>query len=175
MPESVVDRLNGEFIALLEFLQQSNELSLQVTANEQCRKALLLAAASHFEHIVTGIVTAWIERLTPTNAHIVEFVRKNGISMKYHTWFNWDQRHGRTFGGLLGSPLKEFLRQHFAATLGADDALRDFLDIGQSRNRLVHQDFGTFTLEKTTEDIYVLYVSARRFPEFLEAALSAYP
>jgi hypothetical protein len=49
--------------------------------------------------------------------------------------------------------------------------LRDFLEIGEARNRLVHQNFGSFTLEKTTDDIYSLYQSARKFPPLLAKKL----
>ena len=44
-----------------------------------------------------------------------------------------------------------------------DDSVRAFLELGGERNRLVHEDFGTFTLEKTTEEIHALYSRAMRF------------
>ena len=53
-----------------------------------------------------------------------------------------------------------------------EKAIRAFLEIGQSRNQLVHGDFVTVTLEKTTDEIQKLYKDAvlfvERFPEDLE-------
>ena len=172
MEATVVDRLHGEFSELLKFV--AADMSLQNIANDQCRKGLLLSVASHFEHVITTVVTEWVERLTPYNAHVVEFVRKKGISYQYHTWFDWKRRDVGAFSGLLGAPVKDFFKEQWKGNVEAEESLRDFLELGESRNRLVHQDFGTFTLEKTTDDIYLLYQSARRFPGILADCLKKF-
>jgi hypothetical protein len=53
--------------------------------------------------------------------------------------------------------------------------IQAFLEIGRERNRLVHQNFGTFTLEKTTDEIYQLYESAIYFVEVLPKKLEQFP
>ena len=50
-----------------------------------------------------------------------------------------------------------------------DISVKAFLEIGRERNRLVHQDYGTFTLEKTADEIYKLYQAALTFVEVLPA------
>ena len=56
----------------------------------------------------------------------------------------------------------------------ADEALRksikDFMEVGRDRNRLIHQDFATFPLEKTTDEIYQQYKSALVFVELKKIA-----
>jgi len=51
------------------------------------------------------------------------------------------------------------------------DSARAFLEIGRERNRLVHQNFAAFTLEKSSNELYELYRKAYhfvcRFPEEL--------
>ena len=172
MESTIVDRLHSEFSDLLTFV--ATDMSLQNVANDQCRKGLLLSAASYFEHTITRIVTEWVERLAPHNTQIVEFVRKKGISYQYHTWFDWERRDARAFAGLLGAPIKDFIKEQWKGNSEAEESLRDFLELGESRNRLVHQNFGTFTMEKTTDDIYRLYQSARRFPGFLADCLNRF-
>ena len=54
------------------------------------------------------------------------------------------------------------------------DAIRAFLEIGNDRNRLVHQDFGSFFLEKTAEEIYSRYRSAIKFVDAVPEALSEF-
>ena len=50
-------------------------------------------------------------------------------------------------------------------------AVKAFLEIGNERNGLVHGDYATFALEKTLEDVYVLYKRALPFVQFLPIAL----
>ncbi len=52
-----------------------------------------------------------------------------------------------------------------------DDSMREsvsaFVEIGRERNRLVHSDFGSFAMEKTSAEIYQLYQKAMDFVESL--------
>jgi hypothetical protein len=57
MPEpTAIDRLYEESTAISKALLATSEYSLQVAAADHFRKALLLAAASYFEHRVSGCV-----------------------------------------------------------------------------------------------------------------------
>ena len=51
------------------------------------------------------------------------------------------------------------------ASAALDEAIRAFLELGQMRNELVHENFATFALEKTSEEIYALYSKAVPFVE----------
>jgi predicted DNA-binding antitoxin AbrB/MazE fold protein len=42
-------------------------------------------------------------------------------------------------------------------------SVRAFLELGQQRNRLVHQNFASFALEKTSDEIFALYTEALPF------------
>lgn len=55
-----------------------------------------------------------------------------------------------------------------------DDAIKAFLEIGQLRNQLAHQNFAVFAMENTSEEIYLLYQSAGRFVEQFPARLGAH-
>jgi hypothetical protein len=48
-------------------------------------------------------------------------------------------------------------------------SVRAFLEVGNERNRLIHQDYATFPLEKTFEEIFALYQRACLFVETLPA------
>jgi hypothetical protein len=172
--QTVVDRLYGEFSRLLAHLLSSQEQSLEITANEQCRKALLLAAASYFEDVISTIVREWIAELAPFNRQVANWVEMTGVTRNYHKWFKWERRDARAFDGLLGTPFKDYMRQQVQTDPTLEESLRDFLEIGDSRNRLVHQNFGSFTLEKTTDEIYSLFESARRFPPLFAQKLQEF-
>ena len=46
-----------------------------------------------------------------------------------------------------------------------------FLELGNERNRLVHQNYATFPMEKTLDEIYLLYRRALTFVDLLPTAL----
>lgn len=47
--------------------------------------------------------------------------------------------------------------------------MKAFMEIGRDRNRLVHEDFATFTLEKTAEEIHNHYQTALVFVNCIAA------
>ena len=51
------------------------------------------------------------------------------------------------------------------------DSVRDFLEIGDERNRLVHGDFANAPMEKTASEVYEMYNSARLFVEWFPKAI----
>jgi len=168
---TVVDRLYSEFAALMTQLGAA-EPSLRVSAEDTFRKALLLAAASHFETCVTLDLLAYAE--AESNELIAYLVRNKALKRQYHTLFDWDDRSAMRFFGLFG----EGFKQHMKATMGDEPAYRAavdaFLELGADRNSLVHHGYGSFVLEKTTEEIYTCYQMARGFAETVSERLRAY-
>jgi hypothetical protein len=53
-------------------------------------------------------------------------------------------------------------------------SIEAFLEVGRERNRLVHQDFGSFSMEKTSKEIYELYSAAMKFVDWFPRALADY-
>lgn len=123
---------------------------------------LLLAAASYFEDLLIKELTQFIKKTATENELLVEFCKNKAISRQYHTYFDWDKNNANRFFG-------DSFKKDMEKTIKDDDKLatniQAFLEIGRERNRLVHQDFGTFTLEKTTDEIYQLYDKALYFVE----------
>ena len=52
-----------------------------------------------------------------------------------------------------------------------EESIKNFLELGLNRNRLVHQNFASFSLEKTSEELYSSYQSAIKFIEWLPKSL----
>ncbi len=168
---TAVDRLYEEATAVINALQGIPTVSLQVIAGDHLRKALLLAAASYFEHRVCGCVLDFVRERSAGSALVENFVRNKAIARQYHTWFKWDDNNANQFYGLFGS---EFRSEMSNRVRGSDDlraGVGAFLELGNERNRLVHQDYATFPLDKTLDEIYALYRSALTFIEHLPGAL----
>jgi hypothetical protein len=58
--------------------------------------------------------------------------------------------------------------------LKLDNAIRAFLELGNLRNQLVHQDYATFPLEKTSDEIYQLYQDALYFVDAFPGCLDEF-
>ena len=90
-----VDRLYNESSAVIQALQRTPEVSLQVTAADHFRKALLLAAASYFEHRICNCVIEFVRERSGGSTLVESFVRNKAISRQYHTWFTWDANNAK--------------------------------------------------------------------------------
>ena len=166
-----VDRLYNESSAVLQALQGVPDLSLQVTAADHFRKALLLATASYFEHRVCSCVIEFVRERSGGSTLIESFVRNKAISRQYHTWFKWDETNANQFFGYFGADFKSAMSTKVRDSSDLKSSVQAFLEIGNERNKLVHQDYATFALEKTLDEIYSLYKVACQFVEYLPIAL----
>ncbi len=172
MKETVVDRLYREFQDIIDSLGHI-EISLRVSAEETFRKALLLAAASYFEREIQNHMMSMVRNHSDGDV-VIEFVRNKAIKRQFHTYFQWDSRNANTFFGLFGESYKAYMIARVSADPAYAQAIRAFLDLGNARNTLVHQDFGAFTLEKTSEEIFYLYKEAYLFVSSIETSFDEY-
>ena len=171
---TIVDSLHSEIEDLLAFLDKSNEISLRNTVDGNFRKALLLAAASNYEKRLTDAVVNFVQEVTSRD-HVVSWLVQNRVVARhYHTWFDWNQANANHFFGMFG----QSFRRHVQSVIREDDGLslsvRAFLEIGRDRNRMVHDDFGSFSLEKTSGEIYETYQIGSRFVEWVPQVLREY-
>lgn len=174
MTGTVVDRLHGEFSSLIAFLETASEVSLRSTADDNLRKALLLAAASHFETRMTDVVLLFVSKVTNQHQLITSLVRNKAIARQYHTWFTWDSKNANSFFAMFGQDFRDFMTKKVDGDGELASAIQAFLELGRERNRLVHQDFGSFFLEKTSEEIFALYKKAVIFVEAIPRALEEF-
>jgi hypothetical protein len=163
MSETVVDKLYRDFVDIVELTNVHHELSLRTVAEETFRKALLLAAASHFEHILTSEVAKYCRAASANNVLLEALIHRSAINRKYHTWFDWKKRTATDFFAMFGETFKTHMIGKAKSAPELGPAIFSFMEIGDARNRMVHEDFGTFYLEKTAEEIYGAYQAALPF------------
>lgn len=163
---TIVDRLHDEFSELLAFLDDNKQVSLRNVADDNFRKTLLMTVASSFERRMTDTVINFVREATSEKHVLVWLVRNKAVSRQYHTWFDWNKRNANKFFGLFGPAFRNYAKTIVNEDDDLQSSIRSFLEIGDARNRLVHQDFGSFTIEKTSQEIYDLYSSAEKFVEW---------
>lgn len=172
MPDqTAIDRLFAESAEITKALQTIPEVSLQVAAADCFRKALLLAAASYFEHRICSDVLEFVRERSRGSVLVESFVRNKAIARQYHSWFEWEANNANKFFSLFGAGFKSAMSKRIRESDGLRSSILAFLEVGNERNKLVHQDYATFALEKTLEEVYQLYRIALPFVESLSTAL----
>ena len=174
MSATVVDRLHREFSDLVGVLESAGELSLRSVADDNLRKSLLMASASYFERRMTEAVLEFVAAVTADGHILTWLVRNKVVSRQYHTWFDWDKKNVNSFFGLFGVDFLESMKNSVDQDAELKGSIEAFLEVGRERNRLVHQDFGSFTMEKTAKEIYDLYSAAMKFVDWFPIAIVDY-
>lgn len=172
MPDATaIDEIYKDAKTIVEMLERNAEVSLQVVVGDNFRKVLLLAAASYFEHRVCNAVLDFVRERSGGSELVASFVRNKAIARQYHTWFSWEQNNANQFFGLFGNSFRTEMIARVKASEEMQKAIEAFLELGNERNKLVHQDYATFPLEKDLEEIYTLYRSALSFVDRLPSSL----
>lgn len=172
MEPTIIDRLvqdNGE---LAELLREQGQISHLNDVENSFRKTLLLAAASYFESEIKDTVIDFARAQAGNSGPLVQLIRNKAIERQYHTFFTWDSSNANTFFSMFGSEFKEFMKAKLKEREELATSIRNFLELGNLRNQLVHQNFATFEIEKTPEEIFALYRSARAFVESIGSLLT---
>jgi hypothetical protein len=173
MATSDVDRIHREFTELIEFLAKNDEISLRSSADDTFRKVLTISAASYFEHALTGIVMEFVEEIASDDAFVTSLVRNRVVSRQYHSWFTWDGKNVNQFFGMFGEEFRAHMTQLVKTSPNLDKAIKAFLELGEGRNMLAHQNFAAFAMQKTSDEIFTLYQDAKPFIECVGTELRA--
>ncbi len=160
-----VERLHSEIIAITAQLSSTADMSVVSNFEALSAKSLLLASASHFERRVIELLID-TTKLLGKNEVVAEFVKNQALSRKYHTMFDWDSANLNKFFGLFGTSAKNKMTEE---TLDAPlkDCVDAFIFINSERNRLVHRDYASFTLNTTTDEMWERFKKASQFCDWL--------
>lgn len=171
MSATIVDKTYEDGRTLVAYLAGSGEVSLAQLYEESFRRVLVLSAASLFEQIVMDALHRYCANRTGSDACILAMVRIKVIKRQYFTYFDWEGKKAGAFFTLLGESIGDGLRAE-AKTDPMKQSLESFLELGYLRNCMVHQNFASFTFDKTAAEVYELYKRAKGFVERVEAVLS---
>jgi hypothetical protein len=170
---TAVDRLYNDANTVIRLLQGSLELSLEVAASDHFRKALLLSAASYCEDRVCNIVMDYIRECANGSKLMENFVRNKAVARQYHTWFEWEANNANKFFALFGAEFRASMAARVKASEDMQGSIGAFLELGNERNRLVHQNYASFPMDKTLDEVYLLYKKSIGFVDTLPAAFSS--
>lgn len=171
MSREHIDKFYDDHLALGEFLLKSGEMSFAVEAGNNFRRSLVLAVASFFEHEISEIIRQMPARHAEGNAMLTALIETKAISRQYHTYFDWDNMSANKFFGSFGDGCKSEFQAKTKGDTAFKASVTAFLELGQTRNRLVHRNYVQFDVDKTAEDIYTQFKLALAFLDYIRVTL----
>lgn len=171
-----IDALFKEQKELIAFLQQYGQISYSQSVEVLLSKTLLLSGASYFETRITNAIADYASRVSGTDEALISLVRTKAIERQYHTYFQWREgsRSAIPFFAMFGSSLKDSAKQELK-NADLSQAVAAFLELGDLRNLLVHENFASYPLEKTADEVYHLFGEAIKFVAYVEDKLNPMP
>ena len=116
-------------------------------------------------------VSRFTEEVTAKDHVLTHLVYNKAVDRQYHSWFDWKARNANQFFVLFGTDCKNYMKTEVDKDEDLKSSILAFLEIGLERNRLAHQNFGSYSLEKKSEEVYELHKTAMRFVEWFPSAI----
>ncbi|ATA88843.1 hypothetical protein CGC58_03340 [Capnocytophaga stomatis] len=163
MGSNSVEQLWDEINNIRNILMDKDEVSLLVFYEKTMAKVFLFSCASFFEAEMKKILEEYVKNYI-SDKKIAELVKNKILSRDYHTLFNWNAANINNFTGLFGADFKKRVETEIENNANFKESTNAFLDIGKERNQSAHNDFASYNLPKTIEEVHTLYEKAKEFP-----------
>ena len=168
MESTIVDKYYQNFQDLINDLSSRGEVSLKNDADNNFKKILIIVAASYFENEVIGIIKNFVKFNSNNNVLISTFISKRALERRYHELFDWESKNANKFLGFFGDDFRKECDEDIKRDEELNKAIKDFMETGEIRNKLIHKNFGIYTIDITSDEIYSKYKSSINFVEFLK-------
>ncbi len=170
MSATSVDIFYDKITQILSILDTVNEISLHVWAVDHLRRILVLVEANYFENEVTEIMENFL-RMQAKNPMVEAFSLK-AMERKYYTYFDWNNHQNvNNFFALFGDEFKAKACDDVKNSTDLNGAIVAFLEIGATRNQLIHNKLHEVSIPKTADEYYALYRQALLFIDYLKQTL----
>ena len=179
--KTIIDSLFKETKDIVSKLEETGEISFASDANKHFTKIFVLSTASYFEEKIKDIIIEYFDKHTSQNDRILSFVKKKAISLQYHTYFKWGEinnlekskNNANSFFSLFGQSFKKEIDAIIKKDEKLEESVKCFLELGHSRNILVHSNFAAYSnITKTIDEYYDVYKKALDFVSFFEEHLN---
>jgi hypothetical protein len=172
MNPTIIDTIYERNMEILKYLDSRKEVTYRSDFEEAFRKNLVLSISSYFEHLIGQIILEFVKEKTRRNELICNFVKQKGVTRQFHTFFEWQGKNANVFFSLFGQEFKQRCESRVKSDPELDAGVRAFLELGETRNLLVHLNFADYQLEKTSQEFYQLYQKSLLFIEFVQDELN---
>lgn len=159
--KQAIDSLHVDYTENYDRLVQIGEISFANAYKSQFSKVILLASASYFESATTLVIH---EMLNPAQCSITKlFIENKALNRQYHSLFDWNNRSANKFFAYFGQDFKQFMTTKIRNDASLKQSIDNFLELGDLRNQLAHENYALFRLNLTPEEIYAKFLDAHSF------------
>jgi hypothetical protein len=170
--QTIIDQQYENGNSLVDYLKNQQQITFFNEAENSFRKTILLSSASFFEKEISDTVIEFARSHTDNNELVIAIIKQKAVSRQYHTYFDWDKAtNANKFFSLFGEDFKNKMIKKVKDDPNLETSIKSFLEIGQERNKMVHQNFAEVVIDKTAEEIYKLYKSSIYFIETVKNEL----
>lgn len=161
-----LNKLISDYKDLYQYLLDNGQVSLAINIEDHYRKIFLLSCASYYESQLQDIIKKFVE-IHSTDERVLCFLTNKAISRQYHTYFSWEANNINSFLGLFGNEFKSKISVEIKASPDLSKYVSAFLIIGNERNKMVHENFLSYPLEKTFQELESLNQYALKFLDYI--------
>lgn len=147
------------------YLEKEGQISFLSDYRNIFSKTILLSVASYFEDEIKQIIHKIL--LTSESNILEEFIKNKALNRQYHTLFSWNENNANSFFAFFGQNFKTFMKSQVDSKEELKLSIQDFLWLGRTRNKLVHENYAIFNIDMTVEEIFEKFKSALIFIDSL--------
>ncbi|MGR5080883.1 HEPN domain-containing protein [Photobacterium swingsii] len=158
---AAVERLYSDYTNYHSYLMNNAQVSFASEYKSQFSKVILLSSASYFENKVIKTILAF---LNPNDCVLTNsFIENKALTRQYHTLFDWNKKNANKFFSYFGNDFKSFMENKVSNDATLKTSISNFMELGDLRNQLAHNDYAMFHLQLTPEEIFDKFQSAQIF------------
>jgi hypothetical protein len=172
-PRTIIDERYDECVDLIADLNARGALSQVQLVQELARRSLVVGAASLFEDILKALILDFVAHRSRNDSALMALVRVGFVERGFHQMFQWRSNNANSFFAYLGGELGADMKSECTRNSNLESGAKKFLELGDLRNSIAHQNFHTFYFEKTLQEAYEDYLAAKVFVDYLIVKLSA--
>jgi hypothetical protein len=172
--DSPVNSLYTYASSIISSLVRDNLIGDASFASMFFSKSLVLCCSSYFESVLTELIEYQVNIRKNECCPAYNFARSKGILKQYHSWFDWEAKNINKFLSLFGHDFKIAARNLIDRSERLRAAETSFMYIGALRNQLVHNNFASFSIDDSMDDVFRKFQEASELVEALKHVFQEY-
>jgi hypothetical protein len=174
-PMNEVERIHQDLLAIKVVVGTTSDISAIAAYGEHSAKTLLLAGASYFERRVTATIQIYVDRATGSGA-LKHFAYHQAVDRKFFSLFDFspDVKTINSFLSKFGPNFASWAKSDFLKQGIDKDAQIAFLDFCRLRNSLVHNNYATFSINKTLAEVKSAFDGASKLVVWIAGAFDKF-
>lgn len=156
---------------LLSITEKEKETSLYIWASDYLTRSLILVTANYFENEFMQRLGTFMDG--QSSSPLLKAFLEKSLERKYFTFFDWTNPKGNAnnFFSLFGEEFKNKACADVQERQDLKEGIRSFIELGYTRNNLVHKRPDEVSLTKTAAEYYELYKKALVFIDYVQQEL----